>query len=74
MLTAIVAAVLIQVLLAVLLFGSDRLDRADTMAWMARHPLVRHRHQGESARALALRQTELERLGAATRRAAGGTR
>ena len=68
MLTAILAIVASQLLLAALLFGTDSLDRR---SFFARHPLVsrHHRSRGASARTLRRRQDELARLGLASRRA-----
>ena len=71
MITAFLAIVVSQLVLAALLFGTASLDRMDGTNFFARHPLVarHHRARRASARTLRRRSDELERLGVATRRA-----
>lgn len=71
MLMAIAAIVTSQLVLAVLLFGTDSLDRGEVPRWLRTHPLAgRFRTTGGSVATLRRRQSELERLGAAAHRAA----
>lgn len=71
MITALLAIVASQLVLAFLLFGTASLDRMDGTSFFTRHPLVaRHqRTRRASVRTLRRRQDELERLGLASRRA-----
>lgn len=75
MTTAIIAILLSQLVLAALLFGTVSVDRAPAPHWLRAHPLamLHRRWRAPSAAALRRRQRELERLGAATRRAAQRT-
>jgi hypothetical protein len=72
MTTAIIAIAASQLVLAALLFGTVSLDRATVPRWLRTHPVAsRHRRaRAESALGLRRRQRELDRLGAAVRRAA----